>query len=136
MARPYKYKETDTCAAEGCERLITRNGGRGWCSLHYERWRRTGTTEIPARRYYEWAPLEAYVRSHWQIEEGQGGGSRAREYMACSRLRDVIPMGGQELHRAKTAGQLSERVADRIATQLGIHMSMIWPEYWAYAVCD
>lgn len=30
------------CAVTGCEK---RSRNRGWCSMHYERWRRTGTTE-------------------------------------------------------------------------------------------
>lgn len=35
-----------TCSVEDCER---RSEKRGWCSTHYSRWRRTGTTELPER---------------------------------------------------------------------------------------
>lgn len=35
------------CTVEGCER---RHVARGLCSMHYERWRATGTTDPPVRR--------------------------------------------------------------------------------------
>jgi hypothetical protein len=38
-----------TCAVDGCHRQTT---ARGWCNLHYQRWRRSGTTDAPT----EWSP--------------------------------------------------------------------------------
>lgn len=37
----------EVCTIEGCERPHL---ARGWCSLHYYRWRSTGTTEPPPPR--------------------------------------------------------------------------------------
>lgn len=31
------------CSIEGCERGVV---SRGWCKVHYERWHRTGSTEL------------------------------------------------------------------------------------------
>ncbi len=35
-----------TCSVDGCEKVAVR---RGWCSMHYQRWRRDGTTELVVR---------------------------------------------------------------------------------------
>ena len=35
------------CSVEGCE---GRHSGKGYCAVHYQRWRRLGTTELPPRR--------------------------------------------------------------------------------------
>lgn len=35
-----------TCSIEGCEKTIL---GRGWCSMHYSRWRRNGDPGDPGR---------------------------------------------------------------------------------------
>lgn len=32
--------ETTECSVEGCDRPVVNT--RGWCALHYQRWRRTG----------------------------------------------------------------------------------------------
>lgn len=34
-----------TCSFDGCEKPPT---ARGWCPMHYQRWRHTGTTDTPA----------------------------------------------------------------------------------------
>jgi hypothetical protein len=39
-------KATRICVVEGCERPVQ---ARGYCSTHYARWWRTGTTEAPKR---------------------------------------------------------------------------------------
>lgn len=36
-----------TCSVPGCERI---HYGRGWCSLHYARWRVHGSTDMPSRK--------------------------------------------------------------------------------------
>ena len=35
-----------TCSVHGCEKSVM---GRGWCSMHYSRWRKHGTLELPRR---------------------------------------------------------------------------------------
>lgn len=37
------------CAVDGCERLVTRAPGRGFCWMHYQRFMKTGTTDRPGR---------------------------------------------------------------------------------------
>jgi 5-methylcytosine-specific restriction endonuclease McrA len=34
---------TAICAIEGCSREVGGHGGRGWCPLHYHRWRKNGS---------------------------------------------------------------------------------------------
>ena len=36
---PYRKNHPDTCSIEGCGRPFY---GKGWCAMHYMRWRRTG----------------------------------------------------------------------------------------------
>lgn len=38
---PRQPRENPPCAVDGCPRT-TRGGGRGWCSKHWARWRKTG----------------------------------------------------------------------------------------------
>lgn len=37
------------CSVDGCERV---SRARGWCDMHWQRWRKRGTTDLPARRPY------------------------------------------------------------------------------------
>lgn len=37
--------ERNRCAVEGCSKPARSNKGRGWCSMHNERWRRYGSTK-------------------------------------------------------------------------------------------
>lgn len=47
MAQLKAVDRTRICDIEGCER---RHEARGWCSLHYKRWRRLGDPEGKAQR--------------------------------------------------------------------------------------
>src|SRR3990167_5463252 len=40
---------TKKCSVEECERV---SSGRGWCSMHYERWKRTGDPLKFTIKYY------------------------------------------------------------------------------------
>jgi hypothetical protein len=43
-------KRLKTCSVEGCGRFIGRDGGRGYCHYHYQRWRLYGNPTEPSRR--------------------------------------------------------------------------------------
>lgn len=44
-----------TCAVDRCEKAI-HNGGKGWCGMHYTRWRRTGDPGDASSRYGQYDP--------------------------------------------------------------------------------
>jgi hypothetical protein len=50
-----------TCLVEGCSNL---KATRGWCKLHYERWRKTGTTDPNPNPKFNRAPLEVRLWRH------------------------------------------------------------------------
>lgn len=35
------------CAVDDCDRPVGRHGARGWCPMHYRRWKQHGTTDDP-----------------------------------------------------------------------------------------
>jgi hypothetical protein len=61
-----------TCSIDGCDR--PRYNFRGWCNLHYQRWRKHGTTDLRVktprgcnftncpRKHY----AKGYCHSHWK----------------------------------------------------------------------
>ena len=50
-----------TCSVPSCESLVGSHGGRGWCSMHYKRWKRNGGPEVvilkrggdPSERFWD-----------------------------------------------------------------------------------
>ena len=103
-----------TCSIEGCERVHL---ARGWCNMHYQRWKRTGDASAPAIQRY--ATFEASFAANVPEEPdengcrlwGGGAGSNGygliwakREYVSAHRyswekVRGPIPEGMFVDHR-------------------------------------
>jgi hypothetical protein len=50
-----------TCTIEDCDRRAT---ARGWCKLHYNRWQRTGSTELKPRHHPRICTVDGCNRHH------------------------------------------------------------------------
>lgn len=44
MQQGYRPRQRPTCQYEGCTKP---HDARGWCRLHYQRWMKTGSVELP-----------------------------------------------------------------------------------------
>lgn len=53
------------CSVEGCEKRARRERGRGFCSMHNERWRKFGTVELPNKR----SPIERFMA---KVDDSKG----------------------------------------------------------------
>ncbi|PQP24140.1 hypothetical protein [Rhodococcus opacus] len=109
MARPRKYHG---CTVDECERP---HAARGLCSLHYERWKRNGTTDGPAIRPTATARCsekqckrlsvqDGLCRGHSGIEEAEAHpetwapvvGFEKRWFVSTrGRVWTIPPMGGR-----------------------------------------
>lgn len=79
---------------------------------------------------YPWGPVDRYVGMRWpEIFDHNATGSSIDD-MPKPRLYDVLEMPPDTLYRWRRQ-DLSEERADRIATALGVHPSMLWSEWWA-----
>lgn len=85
-----------TCSVDGCSGSVQ---ARGWCSKHYGRWRRRGTTELPKPQ-----PLDDRLMRHARFDFDTG----CIEWTAC-----VDPDG---YGRIKVDGQT--RMAHRVAYEM------------------
>lgn len=89
------------CSIAGCRRVSRR---RAWCGTHYERWRRTGTTDLPTAEGRFWAKVNK-TDACWlwtgAISGGTGYGSctgqdgtrSSAHRMAFTLIRGEIPAG-------------------------------------------
>jgi hypothetical protein len=50
--------DRELCSVDGCDRPGTR--GRGWCSLHWQRWRKHGDPEMRVRTGAGWINADGY----------------------------------------------------------------------------
>ncbi len=66
-----------TCTVDECPREIM---ARGWCSLHYGRWRRRGTTDRAVRHGNAKLDPEQVVRLRQRHADGRTYGNLAREF--------------------------------------------------------
>lgn len=79
----------DICSTDGCDRPLTSKGAQGLCPLHYKRFRRLGSVELPERVRMNQLPCSI-----------EGCSSRARKrgwcashYSQWQRLGEVRPFG-------------------------------------------
>lgn len=100
------------CSVEDCEKQA-RN--RGWCPMHYERWRTKGTTELPPRPTMEerfWAKVNktptcwlwtgALTEGYGSIGlPGRGAGSMHAHRYAYELMVAAIPSGETIDHKCR-----------------------------------
>lgn len=65
---------TTLCVIDDCGRFVM---ARGWCSLHYKRWRSTGD---PSRRKVKQPPHGLTLRDRWELDSGRGEASQCWEW--------------------------------------------------------
>ena len=110
------------CSVPGCDRVHL---ARGWCSLHYQRWLRHGTTDDPRRRRQCTVPGCDQPRhgrglcgKHWMRERQHGSPT------APLRLHRFTPREDEQLLALPTVGR-SARVApgrmQDLALTLGVN---------------
>lgn len=104
-----------TCAVEGCEKPARSDRGRGWCSMHNERWRTFGSTDLPTRSSVEerfWAKVDQsggpdacheWLGSRNALGYGRfnpGGGPMLASRWLLGHLRgEMLAADEQALHR-------------------------------------
>ena len=97
---------TRHCSIDGCDRSIGSHGARGWCSMHYKRWRATGQPTVT-----KFAPI------------GASDVERLRHYLdmsnpnACWEWQGFRDKGG---YGRVSGDRGASRVASRVAHQVWI----------------
>lgn len=76
---------------------------------------------------YSLAPVLDYCAQHWPDVFDE---SENYSKMPKVRLCDILETSSPTAHRWVHAGEVSEEIADRIATKLGRHPAEFWPEWW------
>lgn len=61
---------------------------------------------------------------------------RQAEHRTWAELAAALGVSSRTLLRVMSAETLSEQVADRIATRLGVHPSLVWPDVWEATSLD
>lgn len=86
---------------------------------------------------YAWAPVDAFVAMRWpEVFEHNGTGPGTKdEDMAKQRWHDILGLGYDQFYRWRRE-DLTEQRADRIATELGVHPSMLWGDWFANCPSD
>lgn len=83
------------CSIPGCDKAVS---ARGWCSMHYERWRIRGTTDDPVKREPEACSVERCGRRakskgmcnrHYENVRNYGYATPVREWPIMDRLEFV-----------------------------------------------
>lgn len=74
-------------------------------------------------------PLLDYIETHCPHDEEHWRERDGRMELTDVRVAECTGLGWRVLFRYRQSGIVSLSVADRIATHLGQHPSLIWPEY-------
>lgn len=120
-----------TCTVEGCSKKA-RYTTTGYCSAHYNRWRRYGDPTAGLPRHDDgprlpFAPLERHAQLGADAPLSDGGPGVTVEDIATR-----LGVTARSVHRYRAEG-LSLDAADRLATANGLHPCHLWPEWWEYA---
>lgn len=116
-------------------------GGRGGVlgRAHRDGWYHPGDAQVVVETY-----LSEWERARPVEPTGRGGGGRLYRFEPIDRLVGVDPDGaplpaavvaarlrvhGRQVLRWRSYGALTERQADELATRLGVHPSMVWPDW-------
>lgn len=96
-------QRTQTCTIEGCPKKIN---SRGWCSMHYERWRLYGSTDAPRPTTVErlmakvikdergcWTWTGALQRGYGRVCGGGRGNNQLAYRVAYELLVGPVPVG-------------------------------------------
>lgn len=99
---------------------------------------------IEARRY-PWEPVDSYLKSHYDLSGAGGtkgstsyhGGKwdaswRKAEPMPCHSIPVLLHLPPMKYYRWRQS-DLNDRQADIIATNLGLHPALLWPDWFAKA---
>ncbi len=108
------------CSVDGCTGFM-KYRTTGFCSAHYSRWKRRGTTD-PA--YTERGPRLPFA----PLE-------RQAFLQGAESLEDIglrLGLNKRSIERYRRYGVPLTR-ADEIACRNGWHPSMLWPEWWEVA---
>lgn len=107
-----------TCAIEGCGKRVM---ARGWCKTHYDRWNRTGSTELEKDRRPPLCATEGcgrpnesrgYCRKHYSAKRRAGeiivANPQVCSFKGCE--KDMMARGLCSSHyrQIRTKGELSE----------------------------
>jgi len=82
---------------------------------------------MAASRRWPWEPLEAYCEATFARQLSDDG---TTELSLVYRLSVATGVPCSRLYRARSDGSMTEHLADRVATRLGLHPCRIWPDWF------